>query len=79
MAACEKFSQIATCRLFQGAIEASTYAGTQYIIGAWYKPSEIGKLVGLFPACGQAGTMFVGIMMTDTYSSINGQVGNGFS
>lgn len=57
MAACQNFTQMAVVRFFQGVIEASTYAGTQYIIGSWYKPSEIGKRVGLFSACGQAGTM----------------------
>ncbi|KAH8670123.1 major facilitator superfamily domain-containing protein [Tricladium varicosporioides] len=72
MAACKNFTQMAVCRFFQGLIEASTYAGTQYIIGSWYKPAEIGKRVGLFSACGQAGTMFAGIMMTAVYTSMDG-------
>jgi len=75
MAGCSNFSQLAAVRFFQGVIEASTYAGTQYMIGAWYKPSEIGKRVGLFSACGQAGTMFAGIMMTAIYNSMDGLAG----
>jgi ACS family pantothenate transporter-like MFS transporter len=61
--------------LRRGVIEASTYAGTQYIIGAWYKPNEIGKRVGLFSACGQAGTMFAGIMMSALFETMNGSAG----
>lgn len=60
-AACNNFSQIAAVRFFQGMAEASTYSGTQYIIGSWYKPNEIGKRVGLFSASGMAGTMFAGM------------------
>ncbi|PGG99022.1 hypothetical protein AJ79_08721 [Helicocarpus griseus UAMH5409] len=54
------FSQVATIRFFQGVVEASTYSGTQYIIGSWYKEQEISKRVGLFSASGMAGTMFAG-------------------
>jgi ACS family pantothenate transporter-like MFS transporter len=75
MAACSSFSQLAAVRFFQGVIEASTYAGTQYIIGSWYKPSEIGKRVGFFSAFAQAGTMFGGILMSAVYRSMNGRSG----
>ena len=59
-AATHNFSQIAAVRFFQGMVEASTYSGTQYVIGSWYKPHEIGKRIGLFAASGMAGTMFAG-------------------
>ncbi|KAK2802883.1 hypothetical protein FQN51_004145 [Onygenales sp. PD_10] len=74
-AATHNFSQLAAIRFFQGVIEASTYSGTQYIIGSWYKPQEIGKRVGLFSASGMAGTMFAGIMMTAIYQTMNGHLG----
>lgn len=59
-AACNSFSSLAAVRFFQGMIEASTYSGTQYIIGSWYKGSEVGKRIGLFQASGMVGTMFAG-------------------
>jgi MFS family permease len=59
-AACNTFSQLAAVRFFQGVAEASTYSGTQYIIGSWYKESEAGKRIGVFQASGMVGTMFAG-------------------
>ena len=59
-AATKTFSQICAVRFFQGVVEASTYSGTQYVIGSWYKSHEIGKRIGLFAASGMAGTMFAG-------------------
>ncbi len=58
--ACHTFSQLAAVRFFQGIAEASTYSGTQYIIGSWYKGPEVGKRIGLFQASGMVGTMFAG-------------------
>lgn len=75
LAATHNFSQIAAIRFFQGVIEASTYSGTQYIIGSWYKPHEIGKRIGLFAASGMAGTMFAGLMMTAIYKTMDGHAG----
>jgi len=51
---------LAAVRFLQGIMEASTYSGTQYIIGSRYKPQEIGKHIGLFAASGMAGAIFAG-------------------
>ncbi|TPX13698.1 uncharacterized protein E0L32_005901 [Thyridium curvatum] len=74
-AACNSFSHLAAVRFFQGMIEASTYSGTQYIIGSWYKGPEVGKRIGLFQASGMVGTMFAGIMMTAIWKTMNGVAG----
>ncbi|ORY35925.1 major facilitator superfamily domain-containing protein [Naematelia encephala] len=74
-AAAKTFQHLCVIRFFQGIVEASTYSGTQYIIGSWYKPSEIGKRTGLFAASGMAGTMFSGIMMTAIHSTMDGKHG----
>jgi len=71
-AACNSYSQLAAVRFLQGIAEASTYSGTQYIIGSWYKGSEAGKRIGLFQASGMVGTMFAGIMMTAIWNTMNG-------
>jgi ACS family pantothenate transporter-like MFS transporter len=34
-AACHNLSQILALRFLTGLVEASTYAGTQFIIGSW--------------------------------------------
>lgn len=59
-AAAQNFGQLGAIRLLQGIAESSTYSGTQYIIGSWYKPQEIGKRIGVFDCSGLAGTMFAG-------------------
>ncbi|KAM0554920.1 hypothetical protein ACHAPJ_006656 [Fusarium lateritium] len=73
--ACSSFKHLAPVRFFQGVAEASTYSGTQYIIGSWYKGPEIGKRVGLFQASGMVGTMFAGILMTAIWSTMDGVAG----
>ncbi|KAK7614318.1 pantothenate transporter liz1 [Phyllosticta paracitricarpa] len=74
-AATHTYAQLCVVRFFQGFAEASTYCGTIYIIGCWYKPREIAKRTAIFTASGQAGTMFAGLMMTATYQGMNGYAG----
>lgn len=74
-AACKTYQQLMAVRFFQGLIEASTYCGTLYIIGSWYKPLEIAKRTAIFTASGQAGTMFAGVMMTAIHKSMDGYSG----
>ncbi|KAJ5605762.1 pantothenate transporter liz1 [Penicillium lagena] len=73
--ACHNFSQLAAVRFLQGMAEASTYSGTQYILGSWYKGSEVGKRIGLFQASGMVGTMFSGVLMTAVWETMNGVAG----
>ncbi|KAF3062068.1 Pantothenate transporter liz1 [Daldinia childiae] len=74
-AACKNFAQLAAIRFLLGLVEASTYCGTIYIIGSWYKPREIAKRTAIFTASGQAGTMFAGIMMTAIHRGMDGLAG----
>lgn len=74
-AACTTYVQLCAVRFLQGIAEASTYCGTMYIVGSWYKPREIAKRTAIFTAAGQAGTMFAGIMMTAIYSTLEGAAG----
>lgn len=70
-AAAKTTTQLCVIHFFLGLTEASTYAGTIYIIGSWYKPDEIAKRTALFTVSGQVGTMFTGVMMTAIYTSMN--------
>lgn len=74
-AAVKTVTQLCVIRFFLGLAEASTYAGTIYIIGAWYKPEEISKRTALFTASGQVGTMFAGVMMTAIHKGMRGMSG----
>ncbi|KAL4900087.1 hypothetical protein BDW74DRAFT_183043 [Aspergillus multicolor] len=74
-AACKTYSQLCAVRFLQGLIEASTYCGTIYCIGSWYKPREIAKRTAIFTASGQAGSMFAGAMMTAIHSGMDGYAG----
>lgn len=66
---------IMAIRFFQALFEGSTFVGTHYLLGSWYKDSELGKRTGIFTASGLAGTMFSGIMQGAIYKSINGKSG----
>ncbi|KAF9871135.1 major facilitator superfamily transporter [Colletotrichum karsti] len=76
-AACKTVTQLCVVRFFLGLAEASTYAGTIYIIGSWYKPKEISKRTAIFTASGQVGTMFAGVMMAAIYKGMAGLGGLG--
>jgi MFS transporter, ACS family, pantothenate transporter len=76
-AAVKTVTQLLVLRFFLGLVEASTYAGTIYIIGSWYKPAEIAKRTALFTASGQVGTMFAGVMMAAIYTGMEGMSGLG--
>ncbi|KAH8898438.1 major facilitator superfamily transporter [Thozetella sp. PMI_491] len=74
-AGCKTYTQLCVVRFLMGIIEASTYCGTLYVIGSWYKPREIAKRTAIFTASGQAGSMFAGVMMTAIYQTMDGHSG----
>lgn len=74
-AACATYAQLCAVRFLQGLAEASTYCGTIYIIGSWYKPREMAKRTAVFTASGQAGSMFAGLMMTAIHQGLDGRGG----
>ncbi|POY76236.1 hypothetical protein BMF94_0431 [Rhodotorula taiwanensis] len=64
-----------TLKSNQGMAEASTFVGAHYILGAWYKPHEIGRRAAIFSIAGQAATLFSGPMQTALYHNLNGKHG----
>ncbi|KAH3976472.1 hypothetical protein HBH98_159890 [Parastagonospora nodorum] len=72
-AACKTYAQLCVVRFLQGFFESSLYSGTIYILGSWYKPSEIAKRTAIFTAIGQIGSMFAGVMMTAMNESLRGE------
>ncbi|XEV04441.1 hypothetical protein FSHL1_009728 [Fusarium sambucinum] len=74
-AACRTYSQLCAVRFLMGVAEASTYAGSIYIMGSWYKSDEIGKRTAMFTVGGQVGKMFAGAMMAAIHQSMEGHAG----
>ncbi|EIW82432.1 MFS general substrate transporter [Coniophora puteana RWD-64-598 SS2] len=64
--------QLYVIRFFQGMSEASTFVGTHYILGSWYKPGELGKRSGIFTSSGLIGTLFSGVLQAAVYQNLNG-------
>ncbi|EJF62835.1 MFS general substrate transporter [Dichomitus squalens LYAD-421 SS1] len=67
--------QIYAIRFFQGIAESSTFVGTHYILGSWYKSGELGKRSGIFTSSGLVGTLFSGILQAAVYTHLNGRAG----
>ncbi|KAI1856555.1 hypothetical protein JX265_011514 [Neoarthrinium moseri] len=59
-------------RFFVGLFECASFAGTIYIIGSWYKPSETARRVALFYISSLLGTMFAGYLQAAAYTNLNG-------
>lgn len=62
--------QIMVIRFFQAIFESSTFVGCHYILGSWYKGSELAKRTALFTSSGLAGTMFSGFLQGGIHSGL---------
>jgi ACS family pantothenate transporter-like MFS transporter len=71
-AACTTYAHLGAVRFLQGFFESSLYSGTIYMLGSWYKPSEIAKRTAIFTAIGQIGSMAAGVMMTAMNRGLSG-------
>ncbi|KAI0306958.1 major facilitator superfamily domain-containing protein [Multifurca ochricompacta] len=67
--------QIYAIRFLQGMAESSTFVGTHYILGSWYKPNELGKRSAIFTSSGLVGTLFSGVLQAAVYRNLNGKAG----
>ncbi|GAA5968534.1 hypothetical protein JCM8115_004207 [Rhodotorula mucilaginosa] len=74
-AAVTKVEHLYVIKFFQGMAEASTFVGAHYILGAWYKPEEIGRRAAIFSISGQAATLFSGPLQTALFHGLNGKHG----
>ncbi|KAL4804149.1 major facilitator superfamily domain-containing protein [Aspergillus unguis] len=66
---------IMAIRFFLGLAEASTFSGTQFILGSWYTEHEIGKRTGIFVSFGLIGQLVGGFIQTGIHSSLDGSRG----
>ncbi|KAK9470699.1 major facilitator superfamily domain-containing protein [Dipodascopsis tothii] len=68
----QNLTQLYVCRFLLGAFETLCMTGTIYIIGSWYKRSEMGMRVALFQVSSPLGTMFSGYLQTAAYENLSG-------
>lgn len=67
MCKCTTAKQIYVLRFFIGLAESGFYPGMQYIIGSWYRKSELAKRSCIFHASGAIGSMFSGYFMAAVF------------
>ncbi|KAH9906003.1 major facilitator superfamily domain-containing protein [Xylariomycetidae sp. FL2044] len=72
---CHRVWQIQVLRFFMALFESVSFAGGHYILGSWYKPSELGKRGCLLTASQNLGGLFAGVLQGSIYSSLNGRLG----
>ncbi|KAI9742612.1 MAG: hypothetical protein M1818_003753 [Claussenomyces sp. TS43310] len=68
-------NQVVAIRFFVGLLESIFYPAAHYIIGSWYKPSELGKRACIFHASSAAAAMFSGYLQAAVYKGLNGTMG----
>ncbi|KAK2466374.1 hypothetical protein APHAL10511_002016 [Amanita phalloides] len=64
--------QVYAIRFFQGIAESSTFVGTHYILGSWYRTEELGKRSALFTCSGLVGTLVSGVLQGGIYRRLDG-------
>ncbi|TRM66949.1 major facilitator superfamily domain-containing protein [Schizophyllum amplum] len=67
--------QLYAIRFLTALAESSTFSGTHYILGCWYKEHELGKRSAVFAASAQMGSLFSGIMQGAIHSNMDGAHG----
>jgi len=64
--------QLYALRFLVGLAEAPVFAGTHFILGSWYRRSELYKRAGTWFLCNALGTMFSGYLQAAAYTNLDG-------
>ncbi|ORY18979.1 hypothetical protein BCR34DRAFT_259239 [Clohesyomyces aquaticus] len=67
--------QLYPIRFLVGFLEGSCFVGIQYVLGSWYKKTEIGKRTAIFASAAYVGTMVSGYMQSAMIAGMNGRGG----
>jgi len=67
--------QVIAIRFFVGLVESIFYPAAHFLIGSWYKPSELGKRACIFHASAAAAGMFSGYLQAAVYKGLDGTLG----
>nr|AOR51836.1 MFS general substrate transporter [Phaffia rhodozyma] len=74
-AAAKTVPHLYAIRFLQGIAESSTFVGAHYIMGSWYKETELGKRGAIFSSAAQVATIFSGVLQASIYKNMNGHLG----
>jgi ACS family pantothenate transporter-like MFS transporter len=67
--------QLYYLRFFLGLLEGTSFVGIQYVLGSWYKATEIGKRTAIFSCSAYVGTAFGGYIFSGVLAGMNGYKG----
>ncbi|KAF2846234.1 major facilitator superfamily transporter [Plenodomus tracheiphilus IPT5] len=65
-------NHVIVIRFFIGLAESAFYPAAHTVLGAWYKPSELGKRACIFHASSAVAAMFSGYLQAAVYKGLNG-------
>ncbi|KAI1341452.1 MFS general substrate transporter [Xylariaceae sp. FL0016] len=68
-------NQLYPLRFIIGFLEGSCFVGVQYVLGSWYKRTEIGKRTAIFACAAYVGTMISGYIQSGVLASLDGRNG----
>ncbi|KAK9415961.1 hypothetical protein SUNI508_09921 [Seiridium unicorne] len=68
-------NQLYPLRFFIGFLEGSCFVGMQYVLGSWYKKSELGKRTAIFACAAYVGTMISGYLQSAALATLDGRHG----
>lgn len=71
LAAATTSNQVIAIRFLVGLLESVFYPAAHFIIGSWYKPSELGKRACVFHASSALASMFSGYLQAAVYKGLN--------
>ena len=67
--------QLYYLHFFLGLLEGTSFVGIQYVLGSWYKSTEIGKRTAIFSCSAYVGTAFGGYIFSAVLAGMNGYKG----
>jgi ACS family pantothenate transporter-like MFS transporter len=72
---CNTATEFYALRFCIGFFESAAFPGIHYVLGCWYKKSELARRSSLFVISGVLGQMFSGYLQSALYSGMNGKGG----
>ncbi|KAF3390692.1 Pantothenate transporter liz1 [Talaromyces pinophilus] len=75
MSSVKSYQALYVLRFLVGIFESGFYPGIHYMLGSWYKPSEIGKRAMIFWIAGSIGQLFSGFLQSAAYTNLDGVYG----
>ncbi|ROW06049.1 hypothetical protein VMCG_04488 [Cytospora schulzeri] len=70
--AVKNVNQLYPLRFFIGFLEGSTFVGMQYVLGSWYKRTELGKRTAIFSCAAYVGSMIGGFLQSAVLAGLDG-------